>query len=156
MRVCIARGELSDFFERGDGERRPLRERTDAHAADPLDRDLQGVAAGRDAVVDARQHADAPIQPDRVLGVLAQGDGEGDERARFGVRPEQGEIVGGAHLNGDGAVRKDDRRAEREQGELRWQGSVVGVGHVTQTSAETWYSPPWIHPAARLASKAHV
>ena len=64
------------------------------------------------------------------MGVVTEGDGERHEQARLGVGPEEGEVVGGSHLHGDGAVRKDDRAAERNQRQFARERGQRGGEHV--------------------------
>src|SRR5258706_14483119 len=63
--------------------------------------------------------------PDESFGienvvVVAGGYDESDDEARLLVRFEQREILGGAHLYGDGAQRVYDRRSKRHERQRRW------------------------------------
>ena len=103
----------------GDDEGLGLSDLLDHDATQSLQRDLDGVARQVDALVHAGRDADASNELLGVDGfvVVAAGDDERHDQARFLVGAEEREVLRRPHLHGDGAQRIDDRRPQRHE----WQ-----------------------------------
>ncbi len=123
------RGDLVRALDQRDGEGNAFRQRADAHPGEALQRHLDRLGARAAAILHAREHAHPRLEPCRILRIVAERHGEQHQGAGLRMRAQQGEVVGGAHLHGDGAVGKDDRRAERQERQL---GRQLGRGHVAQ------------------------
>ena len=88
----------------------------------PLQRDLHRVAGEVDALVHPGRDAHATDERLRVAFVgLARCHRQGHDQPRLSVVPQKREVFGGTHLHGHGAVRKDERRAERHERQHRRQ-----------------------------------
>ena len=121
------RGDLLGALDQRDGEGDAFRQRADAHPREAFQRHLDRLGARAAAILHAREHAHPRLEPCRILRIVAERHGEQHQGAGLRVRAQQREVVGGAHLHGDGAVGKDDRRAERQKGQLSRKGRC---GHV--------------------------
>ncbi|MCU0616664.1 MAG: hypothetical protein MUD17_06165 [Gemmatimonadaceae bacterium] len=117
---------LAGALHARDGVRLHLIDVLDGDAAQPLERDLDCVAGEVDALVHTRGDAHLahePVRIDRIFEIAA-GDHQCHDQPRFLVLSEQGEVLRCAHLHGDGAEGKDDRRAERHE---RQRGRQLGT-----------------------------
>ena len=131
-----------------DGVRLALLDALDDDPAQPLQRDLHGVAREIDPLVHSCGHADAAEEGRGIdcLIVIAAGDDQADDQPGFVVGTDDREIFRGAHLDRDGAERVDDRRPQRHEREGRRQLGLEDLflalcsGHGRQVGARGWGS----------------
>ena len=137
-KFCGVRGRLLRRPNGRDRIRLLLVDPLNHDAPQPLQRDLNGVARKVDPLVHARRNANAadePLRVDRILMVTARHH-ERDHEARLVERPQQREILRGAHLHGDRSEWIDDGRAqchERQGGrQLGFENlvSALWFGHL--------------------------
>ena len=120
------RGDLLGALDQRDGEGDAFRQRADAHAREAFERHLDRLGARAAAILHAREHAHAAFEARRILRVVAERDGDEHQRAGLGMRAQEREVVGGAHLHGDGAV-----------GERRSSSGAPGAAARTATGARS-------------------